>query len=172
MPPGQRRRLSKQFLRAHGHGQRPFLPGELSGGSRQCRSLHGQRTATPSLASIPYEANMGTSAFGTPITSMMNGMRTIYSRPRDRIPRPAQHSSAGRYRPRHSAGWLPGTFNAGINIANNTPTAAFLANALSLHGSVEFTIQSGHFQCARHNFTANGAHELTLDAINYNAHAR
>ena len=58
-----------------------------------------------------------------------------------------------------------GTFQPGMSLANVTPTATFLANALNANDGVEIGIVWGSFSGT--TFTPiGGAHELALDAIN------
>ena len=119
------------------------------------------------------QSQMGTTKNGTPITSMMNGLQTYLTPPPGANKNPAPTVNLGaQVAPIQATssqfkGWLPGSFNGGINIQNANPTASYLANGLKANDGVEFTILWGSFNPTTGAFNlAGGAHELTLDQIN------
>ena len=73
---------------------------------------------------------------------------------------------SGQISPSETAGFLgTGPLQAGMNVANVTPTATFLASALNANDAVEVGIEWGSY--SGNVFTASGgAHELTLQSIN------
>jgi hypothetical protein len=107
---------------------------------------------------------MGTSASGTALTNMMNGLQSYLTTTN---PAPDVALST-QISPGTPAGYVPGTFNAGISVQNAIPTASYLANALNDDDGVELTIIWGVYSGG--NFVATGgAHEVTLYSLNMTA---
>lgn len=116
-------------------------------------------------------ANPWTNVGGTSVPSTFNGLQSYLSAT-GANPSP-QVQISGQVSPSNPAGFVAispvnqtaGTYNAGMNIANVTPTATFMANALNANDGVEFGIQWGSF--SGNTFTpSGGGHFLTLQAIN------
>ncbi len=66
------------------------------------------------------------------------------------------------------AGWLNGPLNGGMNVANATPTAQYLANQLNAHNAVELTLEWGVFNNNNVNtgtWTSQGGHEVLLGSL-------
>ena len=115
--------------------------------------------------------NQWTNVGGTSVPSAFNGLQSYLSATGNN-PAP-QVQISGQVSPANPAGFVAispvnqtaGTYNAGMNIANVTPTATFMANALNANDGVEFGLQWGTYSGT--TFTpSGGGHFLTLQAIN------
>ncbi len=65
------------------------------------------------------------------------------------------------------ASWLNGPLNPGMNVANATPTAQYLANLLNAHDAVELTLEWGITANNTVNgaWTSQGGHEVLLGSL-------
>jgi len=106
---------------------------------------------------------MGTTALGTTVNGLFNGLQS-YLMPGGANPAPTV-SISGQYSSTTPGGWFSGGINGGLNVAQASPTASFLANALNANDGVEVGIQWGAY--SGNTFTASGGgHMLTLYSIN------
>lgn len=100
---------------------------------------------------------------GTYTTSMFNGLQN-YLGTGGSNPAPTV-SISGQYAGGTPATWFTGTFNKGLNLANSTPSPAFLAGALNANEAVEITLEWGSYNGNTWN-ALGGGHEVTLNSIN------
>jgi len=109
-----------------------------------------------------YSQNIG----GTGTYPMFNGLQSYLSAG-GQNPSP-QISISGEVGGATPAGWLNGPLNAGMNVANATPTAQYLVNQLNAHNAVELTLEWGVFNNNNINtgtWTSQGGHEVLLGSL-------
>ena len=115
---------------------------------------------------------MWTNVGGTLIPSSFNGLQSYLSStganpaPTVTISGQVSPSTPAPLLQTSLANTAAGTYNAGTNVANVTPTAQFLANALAANDGVEIGIQWGSYSGTTFTPMNGGGHMLTLQSIN------
>jgi hypothetical protein len=138
------------------------------------------KKATPIMltrAGLPVDAKPKevtvTSMGGTYVNSMYSGLASYLSTTAPKVVITGQQYAAAV-----PTSWYPATGGAiPVGVTPNTiPTANFLAKALKANDGVEIQVQWGFFEKhpnGSYSFVkANGAHELTLDYINFTTTAK